>query len=216
MSDATPEGVIKYQLDFRDGPPPADGHTLQQLDAWRSILHRLGMVGQTPGRYDGYGFGNVSARIGAGFVISGTQTGKPERLGAAGYADVTACDPQTNAVAARGAVKPSSESLTHGAVYALDAHIACVLHVHSPDIWLARERLGLPRTAADVPYGTPAMAAAVANLYQTTGLRCGRVFAMDGHEDGVVAFGEDPAHAGQALLTVLAEALRQPANTPPS
>ena len=105
-------------------------------------------------------------------------------------------------------VKPSSESLTHGAVYALDATIACVLHVHSPDIWQARGALGLPCTAADVPYGTPAMAAAVAALYANTGLRCGRVFAMDGLEDGVVAFGEDPAHAGQALLNVLAESLR--------
>lgn len=206
---AEAEGVIKYALDFVPGDAPALSHALGQLDAWRSILHRLGLVGQTPGRYDGYGFGNVSVRDRSGFLISGTQTGKPEQLGAAGYAHVTACDPQTNAVAATGAVKPSSESLTHGAVYALDTHIACVLHVHSLDIWQARAALGLPCTAADVPYGTPAMAAAVAALYANTGLRCGRVFAMDGHEDGVVAFGEDPAHAGQALLNALAESLRQ-------
>ena len=202
------EGVIKYALDFTRGDAPALDHALGQLDAWRSILHRLGLVGQTPARYDGYGFGNVSVRAGAGFLISGTQTGKPEHLGAAGYAHVTACNPQTNAVAATGAVKPSSESLTHGAVFALDSKIDCVLHVHSPEIWHARARLGLPCTAADVPYGTPAMAAAVAALYANTGLRCGRVFGMDGHEDGVVAFGEDPAHAGQALLTALAESLR--------
>lgn len=210
MTEATEtEGVIKYALDFTLGAPPALSYSLAQLDAWRSILHRLGMVGQTPARYDGYGFGNVSVRDGDGFSISGTQTGKPEQLGAAGYAQVTACNPQTNAVEARGAVKPSSESLTHGAVYALDDGIACVLHVHSPDIWLARANLGLPSTAADVPYGTPAMAAAVAALYANTALPCGRVFAMDGHEDGVVAFGADPAHAGQALLSVLAESLRQ-------
>lgn len=205
---AETEGVIKYALDFVPGDAPMMDHALGQLDAWRSILHRLGLVGQTPGRYDGYGFGNVSIRLGAGFVISGTQTGKPEQLGAAGYAHVTHCNPQTNAVTATGAVKPSSESLTHGAVYALDDVIACVLHVHSPEIWNGREMLGLPCTAAEVPYGTPAMAAAVAQLLETTGLRCGRVFAMDGHEDGVVAFGQDPAHAGQALLTALAESLR--------
>ena len=208
------EGVIKYTLDFLQGDAPARSHHLGQLDAWRSILHRLGLVGQTPGRYDGYGFGNVSVRAGDGFVISGTQTGRPEALGMAGYATVTACDPASNAVAATGPVKPSSESLTHGTVYGLDAAIGCVLHVHSPDIWQQRHHLGLPCTAADVPYGTPAMARAVQALYRDTGLRCGRVFAMDGHEDGVVAFGEDPGHAGQALLAVLAESLRRSASPP--
>lgn len=202
------EGVIKYTLGFTPGGAPARTHALDQLDSWRTILHRLGLLGQTPGRYGGYGFGNVSIRANAGFLISGTQTGAPEHLGVAGYATVTACTPSSNTVHATGRIKPSSEALTHGTVYGLDPQIGCVLHVHSPDIWQARRALGLPSTADSVPYGTPAMARAVQALYRDSGLRCGRVFAMDGHEDGVVAFGEDPAHAGQALLGVLAEALR--------
>lgn len=204
---AEAEGVIKYRLDYAAGPAPAADDAFARLRAWRDVLHRLALVGQTPERYAGYGYGNVSARNAAGFVISGTQTGGPARLEADGYAQVTACDVARNAITATGPVKPSSEALTHGAVYALSPDISCVLHVHSPDIWTAAPALGLPATAADVPYGTPAMAAAVATLYATTDLPRVGVFTMRGHEDGVVAFGADADDAGRRLVTVLADAL---------
>ena len=68
-------------------------------------------------------------------------------------------------------------------LYALDARIGCVLHVHSPEIWRAAGRLGLPTTPAGAVYGTPAMAEAVARLYRDGRLHSG-LFVMAGHEDG--------------------------------
>ena len=68
------EGVIKYSLDFTDGVlgEPA---SLDVLDAWRSIFKDTGLLGEDPGRYGGYGFGNLSVRTDRGFLITGSQTG---------------------------------------------------------------------------------------------------------------------------------------------
>ena len=67
------EGVIKYSLDFTEGVlgEPA---SLEVLNAWRSIFKDTGLLGEDPGRYGGYGFGNLSVRTERGFLITGSQT----------------------------------------------------------------------------------------------------------------------------------------------
>ncbi|RFA24500.1 hypothetical protein CAI21_21365 [Alkalilimnicola ehrlichii] len=206
------EGVIKYQLDHRGGPPPR-ARELSVLNAWRTVLFRLRLIGQDPARYGGLGFGNVSIKLDQfgkptpPFIVSGTQTGSQAELDENGYCLVSYCDPARNYVVAQGPVKPSSEALTHAAVYAADTAIHCVLHVHSPDIWQAAHTLGLPATGPEVRYGTPAMAEAVAHLVTTMGPSDGGVFAMEGHEDGVVAFGVDPSVAGHKLIGLLVRAM---------
>jgi len=201
------EGVVKYQLRFESTElPEATG--LPELIAWRARLHQLGVLGQHPSRYDGFGYGNVSLRTGVdSFLISGTQTGKPEHLPANQFAEVSAVDLSNNRLAARGSIKPSSEALTHAAVYRLDADIGCVLHVHSPEIWQYADLLGLPCTPGETEYGTAKMAAAVTALYAEIPARATGVFAMRGHSDGVVAFGPDPEAAGSVLLRLLKGAI---------
>lgn len=198
------EGVIKYRLDFSPGAAPGGSEV---LDAWRTVLHRLGMVGQCSERYGGYGFGNVSVRSGGHFLISGTQTGAPERLGPDGYAQVTEADAMANKLRARGPVKPSSEALTHATVYGLHHEIGAVFHAHSPEIWHATAALSLPHTGARVPYGTPQMAQAVRSVWQDKIGQPRGVLTMLGHEDGVIAFGRDCGEAGALLVQTLAAAL---------
>jgi hypothetical protein len=197
------EGVIKYQLDFE----PADLGVIRGLAdllRWRDRLHQTGLLGQNPIRYDGYGYGNVSLRTGAAsFLISGTQTGELARLQARHFAEVTGVDQSANRVTARGRVKPSSEALTHAAIYHLNQSINCVLHVHSPLIWQRAQHRGLPCTPADAEYGTTQMAAAVRALYAENPNTDTGVFAMLGHSDGVIAFGQRPDSAGAALLACL-------------
>ncbi|OGI37453.1 MAG: hypothetical protein A2140_01910 [Candidatus Muproteobacteria bacterium RBG_16_62_13] len=206
------EGVTRFDLRFRPGaaPPPS---WIEALNAWRTRLHRLRLIGQDPGRYGGIGFGNVSCRVPAGahglFLVSGTQTGRLPVLGAEHYSLVARADIAANRLEAEGPVAPSSESLTHAMLYALDPHIGCVLHVHSPEIWRAAGRLGLPTTPADAAYGTPAMAEAVARLHQSGRLRDG-LFVMAGHEDGVVAFGDSIEAAGRVLVSILERAKTLP------
>ena len=209
------EGVIKFQLEFTPAPPlPASELTL--LNKWRAILYQYKLIGQDPNRYGGYGFGNLSMRLEPfdapptqrRFVISGSQTGHLAELGPEHYAVVTECHPAENRVVAHGPIRPSSESLTHGAVYALDPAIRVVLHAHSPEIWHAASALGIPITGTEVPYGTPAMAAEVARLFTATNVAHQRIFSMGGHEDGIVSFGQSAEEAGDILLAALAAAQR--------
>ena len=199
------EGVIQFDLQWRQtGTIKAD---LAALNAWRDILRKLELIGEDPRRYQGYGFGNVSQRHGTGnqFVISGTQTGHIRTIEECHYALVTEFDPSSNRVTAKGPVRPSSESMTHGVIYSLDASVNCVLHVHSAAIWNAASKLSLPLTRADVDYGTPAMAAEVSRLFTETDVNRQGIFAMAGHQDGVVSFGSMPEEAGVILIKTLAQ-----------
>lgn len=134
------------------------------------------------------------------FIISGTQTGELSELAPEHYALVNLCDPIENHIIAQGPIKPSSEALTHGAIYALSPEIQAVIHVHSPEIWSLREKLLMPSTPMDVPYGTPEMAQAVQQLWQSGQLKSAPVLAMGGHEDGIISFGRNMAEAGMAML----------------
>jgi ribulose-5-phosphate 4-epimerase/fuculose-1-phosphate aldolase len=196
------EGVTKFELDFTVAPVPESD--LSQLNLWRRRLQELTLLGEIPTRYGGLGFGNLSQRYVAGFLITGSQTSGVAHLPASGYAWVTAWDLASNMLSARGQTRPSSESLTHAALYALSPEIKVVFHVHSPVIWHEAASLSLTMTDARVAYGTPEMAREVQrlNLAETVpGLFC-----MGGHEDGVVAYGRDCQDAGQLLLETLSRA----------
>jgi L-ribulose-5-phosphate 4-epimerase len=204
------EGVIKFQLDF--SPQPAlSAADVAQISSWRSIMLQLGMLGQTPLRYDNYGFGNISQRFGADnqFIISGTQTGGIAQMRAADYALVTLCQPQQNRIVAVGETRPSSEAMTHGQLYQLSGDINFVIHAHCPQIWQLAGTLGLAQTRAEVPYGTVAMAQEVARLFRDTKVLQQGIFTMAGHEDGVVAFGSSADQAAQRLISVYAAALKR-------
>jgi len=208
------EGVTKYHLEFSPGPARTSPD-LSRLNGWRTLLHQLRLIGQDPTRYGGLGYGNVSQRIGpfdspsqpARFIISGTQTGHLERLDVEDFCTVLAADPNRNRVIAHGPVKPSSEALTHAAVYASNKQVRYVLHVHSTEIWGQTQQLKIPATPHDVPYGTPQMAAAVHRVLRSVDREDCPIFSMLGHEDGIVSFGRTLDEAGQILIRYLALAL---------
>lgn len=207
------EGVIKFQLDYSDGPAVPISEIVE-INAWRQILFRLRLIGLDSARYGGYAFGNVSRRIpstepGCSFLISGTQTGGLEELGAEHYASVLDCDIAANTITATGPIRPSSEALTHAAVYDRDQTIRVVLHAHCPEIWHCASAMGLPMTSSQAAYGTPEMAEEVERLFALTDVRGQKIFAMGGHEDGVVSFGETPEEAGLVLVRYLARALEK-------
>jgi len=203
------EGVVQFNLTFLPADPQPAA-MLRSLNAWRQILYRLGLIGQDPHRYGGLGFGNVSIRQesgnGTSFVISGTQTGGMDRLFPEHYTLVKTFDSASNCVVAEGVVRPSSESLTHGSLYRLDRAIGAVIHSHSPEIWTQADSIGIPVTRRDVHYGTPEMAEEVCRLFQNTPVSVLKIFAMGGHEDGIVAFGSSLEQAGLTLVRYLAMA----------
>ncbi len=200
---AEQEGVIKYRLVFK----PAQsllGHDYSSLSKWHRRFKQAGILGQDAHRYNGLGFGNLSERIDQGtFLISGTQTGRLDELTADDYALVTATDIAQNLVEAQGRIEPSSESLSHAAVYALDERIGFVFHAHSPQIWRARLKLGIPQTDDAISYGTPQMANEIKRLYRQGLFAECKVLAMAGHEDGIIGFGATASEAGENIMQLL-------------
>lgn len=202
------EGVVKYELDYTEST--LDPAWVKALNAWRRVIFLLGGIGCDPDRYGGYGFGNISCRLpddSGAFVITGTQTGHLPFLTPEHYVVVRDCDPEQNRLRASGPIKPSAESLTHATVYAQDPDVQAVLHVHCPEVWNATKPLSVSVTAPEVAYGTPEMARATLDLLKTPDVRRQGIFAMGGHEDGVVTFGETMAESGQRFIQYFARAL---------
>jgi L-ribulose-5-phosphate 4-epimerase len=203
------EGVIKYQLDFRSANL-CNYPQIAELNSWRAILMKLALIGQDPLRYEGLGFGNISFRVkeSPSFIITGTQTGTFSQLSKAHLSKVLSVDIDHNHLVAEGALKPSSEALTHAAVYRANKTAQSVVHVHSPEIWQKYSNLNLTAIKANIPYGTPEMAAAVTELMSDKKLKTQPIFVMLGHEDGVISFGHSITEASLLLIRIYADALR--------
>ena len=92
------EGVIQFEAEHeqRELETRRYGELACELIAWREIMALTGLVGQEPGRYEGAGYGNVSARVGPrsaaigrrSFLITGSQTSGNRCIGLGDFAVV--------------------------------------------------------------------------------------------------------------------------------
>lgn len=208
MYQSQTEGVIKFQLDFEKSGP-VDPALVKGLSPWRKKLYELELIGQNPDLYGGYSYGNVSRRIKHGsktFIITGSQTSHLPELEIDHYSKVLSCDVEKNRLVAQGPVPPSSEALTHFAIYIANGNINYVFHIHSPVIWKNAKSLGIPQTSPDVAYGTPEMANEIKQLFQSDQLDSQNIVAMGGHRDGIIGFGKTADQAGQSILDALKNA----------
>ncbi len=212
----TEEGVIKFCVDHTHTAltPRRYGDLACSLIAWRELLTGARLLGQDPTRYGGAGYGNISARIGAPssprgarpFLISGTQTSGLQAISLEELCVVSRYDLVANTAVSEGLLHPSSESLTHGAIYDLSPHIRAVIHAHAPALWGRARKLNLPITDPHATYGTTALAYDVQRLYRSTALPETQLLALGGHEDGVFVFGRNIEEAGGVLMKTLARA----------
>lgn len=170
---------------------------LTELNAWRGKLLGLRLVGVDT---NGIGFGNLSVRDGAtdNFYITGSATGGLHELTLADCAKVVACDFKTNRVRYEGSAIPSSESLTHAAIYKSDAIAGAIFHCHSLELWEALLNQA-PTTSKAAEYGTPEMANEIMQLFARTDLQSRKIVVMAGHEGGIVTFGKDLEEAFAVL-----------------
>lgn len=203
------EGVVQFSYNLARPGAPLPDDVVRPLLAWRSVLRRLTLIGQTPDRYAGLGYGNISGRVpgGAdGFIITASQTSGIADAGAGELVLVRRFDLRRFRVEAEGALPPSSETITHAMIYTARREVNWVLHGHSPDIWENARAAGLPAVGADIGYGSPEMAEAVAALLRKNRERP-LAFVTLGHRDGVVACGASAGDAGGKLVRVLARCL---------
>ncbi len=179
---------------------------LAELNAHRRKLLQFGLIGVDP---NGIGFGNLSVREGAtdNFYITGSATGGVHELTLAHCAKVVACDFERNRIRYEGSALPSSESLTHAAIYESDATAGAVIHCHDSKLWTVVLN-EVPTTSRASEYGTPDMAHEIMRLFTRTGVQSRKIVVMAGHEGGIVTFGKDLEDAF-AVLT------RERKKTPP-
>jgi L-ribulose-5-phosphate 4-epimerase len=191
------EGVIKFNCQWRQSDP-LDSTLLRDINAWRAKLFATHLIGVTE---DGIGYGNISIRHQQNeFIISGSGTGKFEKLNEAHYALVTDYNVEENSLQCTGPIIASSESLTHAMIYEYAKDINAVMHVHQFGLW--NHLLGsLPATAPDIEYGTPEMAREIIRLFKEQNLLENKIFAMAGHHSGVFCFGRSLDEAGELLLS---------------
>jgi L-ribulose-5-phosphate 4-epimerase len=189
-------GVIKFNCKWvKSAALPYS--TIAELNDWRNKMFALGFIGLNE---DKIGYGNISFRLSdKEFIISGSATGNLEKLSNENYTKVVAYNFENNAVTCSGPCLASSESLTHAALYECDKNINAVIHIHHNTLWnkLLNQ---IPTTSAAVEYGTPAMALEVKRLYRESNLKSNKILAMAGHQDGIIAFGENLKEAGNLLL----------------
>jgi ribulose-5-phosphate 4-epimerase/fuculose-1-phosphate aldolase len=150
----------------------------------------------------------LPAREGKGFIVSGTQTGGIHQLRPEHYCVVTDWDVAGNQLWASGPVQPSSEAITHAAIYDLSDDIQVVIHVHCPEIWQCAASLALPCSQPETAYGTPELAEEVRQLYQSDAFHKHRLLVIPGHQDGVITFGKTAEHAGHEIVSQLASAIQ--------
>jgi L-ribulose-5-phosphate 4-epimerase len=173
---------------------------LAELNEYRRKLLQLRLIGVDA---NGIGFGNLSIRDGAtkNFYITGSATGGKPELTLADCARVVAYDFEKNRLRYEGSAIPSSESLTHAAIYESDAKAGSVIHCHDSKLWAALLNKA-PTSSKTVDYGTPEMAYEVTRLFKITDLQSRKILVMAGHEGGIVAFGKDLEEAFAVLQAV--------------
>lgn len=169
-----------------------------ELNHCRQKLLELGVIGVDS---TGISFGNLSVRDGAtkNFHITGAATGGLPELSPADCVRVVAYDFQRNSLRCEGIAIPSSESLTHAAIYESDTMARAVIHCHDSALW-ASLLSRTPTSSRRVSYGTPEMAYEIMRLFKVSDLQTRRILVMAGHESGIVTFGRDFDEAFAALI----------------
>lgn len=202
------EGVIKFHVSHETGVCCKESD-VAELTEWRNKLRAAGLVGQDLARYEGLGFGNLSKRMEDGtFLITASQTGHLETLAPDHYARIMGFDPGRNLVRSKGMNPPSSETMTHLAVYGASQAAQFVFHVHCPEIWNAKAGLNLLVTDPAIECGTVELFYEVRRLLEIRQNGRRGVLAMGGHTDGLLAWAGTADETGFHLLSLLPRAAR--------
>jgi len=188
---------VKFTYE-RARPDIAQFEAIAELNTYRRKLLEQRLLGVDS---NGVGFGNLSVRDGVGgnFYITGSATGGLPELKPADRVRVVAYDFARNWLRYEGVAIPSSESLTHAAIYESDPTISAVIHCHDSVLW--RTRLDrVPTTSKAIAYGTPEMAYEIMRLFTVSDVRSREIFVMAGHEGGIVTFGKNLEDAFDVVM----------------
>lgn len=198
------DGVVKYNLDFTLKDVDIKNE-YEKIEEVRTRLYALGLIGAYE---NGIGYGNISLRYKESdkFVITATQTGHLSSLNVNEYSLVDGIDFKSFKTTASGQSKPSSECITHAAIYGLDDSINAVIHIHNERLWNFMLQNSFLSTN-DTPYGTPKMVEDVIYIYKDINVLSNNIFVMKGHFEGIVTFGKSLKDAEKTLYEIIKKLL---------
>ena len=195
------EGYIKFSFDIKE-KNLVEESKITELNFYRQKCFDLNLIGvKREGKLKGVGFGNISVKDGDDFIISGAKTGRLGGLTNEHYTRITGYDLKKNHVECQGVISPSSEAMTHAAVYDSDVSVKAVIHVHNKNLWDYLLKQRVPETSKDADYGTPEMGIEVKRLFKETNASHKKIIVMKGHEEGILVFGESLKEAYFVLMT---------------
>ncbi len=200
MANTANSGIIKFRFNLKMSSPINEEHFLP-IEKWRIIFHKMNLIGEY--KTTNVGFGNLSKRLLVGeepFVITGTQTGHYPNLNGMQYCKVTKCNMTKLIIEAVGPIAPSSESLTHHAVYSKNPKINFVFHIHHIQLWNYMLKNKFPNTPEDIDHRSQAMIEAAKKCTQENEVG---IFAISSSEGSVIAYGKNAEDAGKLILETL-------------
>ena len=208
QSDYNQTSVIKFKCIFVKGYPQ-NTELISELVTARNRLFEMGLIGVNK---DGFGVGNISirhpmiSRNKVNFIITGSQTSgiKPKEVNENHFVLVNDYDISRNKLYGYGPIKPSSESMTHAALYECDKNIKCVVHIHNLNLWKSTLNK-LPTTDISAKYGTPEIAMAVKKLWQErkNDMKYNiKVCTMGGHQEGLLSWGNSIDEAISNMVSI--------------
>ncbi len=191
------EGIIKFDFSCEDNSVVIPGRLSKKINNARNKLAEMGLIGQYP---DGLSYGNISIRDGKSdqFFITASDTGKIKKADKEHYVKILSCDIENNFCKYAGQGLPSSETLTHYIIYKLCDDAEAVIHVHNKQLWhnLKGKTLSTSKSAG---YGTVEMVVEIIRLFEKGLLQKDKLMVMEGHEEGVVCFGQSVGEAMEVL-----------------
>lgn len=181
------EGYIKFTSIQENPSISAPQEIIDEFNSCRSILKNLNLIGQLP---NGIGFGNISIRLKnlKKFLITGSNTGYLITLEKKHFAEINRFAIEENKVWYNGATKPSSETMTHAAIYEANTHINAVIHTHHHASW-EKYLHQLPTTNTAFEYGTAEIAQDIKKIILKNPEQHSGIIIMGGHEDGIITYG---------------------------
>jgi hypothetical protein len=193
------EGYIKFDYLLIDGPP-LSFDVIEDINDFRTELWDKGLLGTLP---DGISFGNISKRASEClFIISGSNTGKYRILQPEHYVCITEVNINSNLLVCNGKVPPSSEALTHSAIYSALPSVNFVVHFHNSKIW-AQLVNKFPTTNPKAEYGTIELAKELGLLCKLLNPQKDNIVVLGGHRDGIVAFAENITTLREKVVNLL-------------
>jgi ribulose-5-phosphate 4-epimerase/fuculose-1-phosphate aldolase len=185
------EGKIRFNISFVSDQVRSDSR-IDELKEWNERFQKNGLTPEFEGNYTG----NLSFRLGEGFVITASGLKSKENLSNDSFVYVKSYDEKSNTVYAEGSRQPSSEAVMHYLIYAARREVNAVFHGHNDAIVMNAEKLGLPATEREREPGTTALAKEALKV-----LGDNKLIVLKSH--GFVSLGETMREAGELALATL-------------